>query len=70
MNVSKIATRVTAPGGFKDSFRPKSYHWAFTLILLLVAVPAAIITCGVLLPLKFALKSKALLGKWLFGGLF
>jgi hypothetical protein len=70
MNVPKIATRTTDSKKIKESFRQKPYHWVFMLILLLAAIPAAIFTCGVLLPIKFALKSKGLLGKWLFGGLF
>jgi hypothetical protein len=70
MNIQRIAACATESKIIRKSLRQKPYHWVFVLLLLVVAVPAAILTCGILLPVKLALKSKALLGKWLFGAMF
>ncbi len=66
----KIGSRTSLAKNIKDTFRRRPYHWVFMLVLLVVAIPAAILTCGLLLPVKFVLKSKAFLSKWLFGSAF
>lgn len=51
----------------KKVFQNKPMHWLLLLVLLIAAIPAAVLACGIILPVKMAFKAKAILGgKWLF----